>query len=467
MDKQELYAQVFSNTFRGFIGQRIALYGAGRLTNNLLPRIKGFNIVCIIDKDEKKEGTKICDISVVGIDSIENDIDCIIINTSELYWDEIYESLKILCVPVYYRDGTKADSDFSIGTIIDNYRSLLCTYGGEIVLDLIAARVKETQRGVSAEDWGYCIYGPIIETFFEWLYDETLNDGIQQCLFLARDGYLLAEEYSLYLNQRGDDDSTVVYFPASRRMTCVAAIMDDETFERVSSYSFQGTFHDYMKSRFNIIIKDNKNSDKRIILPDDWGGEVKDWISAYQGMIYKEAKEERNEYLKYIEGLGLKKRLGIVDFGFYGTLPYYLKTLLSEKEIVTYYFNGDLSIENPYCSIGTKVCFQEKKDVYAMKSSFRKYQNQNEAVFTAPYGMMERIVNQSIITQQEREGRNFDINRRIDIGIKDFIRDVNDAEIFVCEEYRIIIDKLFGELNKALNLRHMRELRYVDTWSGL
>ena len=467
MNKYDLDATDFVEKFSHIRKKSIALYGAGRLTKNLLLRLTGFNIVCIIDKDTSKVGTLICGIPVVSLDSYSLNVDCIIINTSELYWNEIYDTLIGLKLPIYYRDGVLANRNNSLKSILQEYKKVFNAYKADRIIYLIEKQLSNKDLyNIPTEIWGYCIYGPVVYTFFDWLCKNAFDDGLEQYLFLARDGYLLSQEYSVYLEKRGLDDDGIVYFPASRRLTCVSAIDSEESFDRVASYPFQGPFSDYLKNRFNVSPVDLKNDSEVIVLPNDWS-KVKEVLFDYKNLICSEIKEEKAEYLQYISSLHIKRRVGIIDFGFYGTLSFYLSKLLCDSELSTYYFNGDIASDNPYYDDSIKVCYQQLTDKYAMRSCFRRYQNQNEAVFTAPYGMMERIVNQTIIYQQERTKRSFVINTEIDNGIKKFISDMNGLVFDCTEELRMSVDRLFGELNKLLRLQNMQSLHYIDTWSGL
>lgn len=188
----------------------------------------------------------------------------------------------------------------------------------------------------------------------------------------------------------------------------------------------------------------------------------------YEFQIEEEIIREKKEYLQYIENLGICRNVGVVDFGFCGTISYYLQKLLPETKIITYYFNGDFSIENRYIKdVYFKACFQSEEDINACNSEFRKYVEQNEAVYIAPYGMMERIEKQQIVTESTKV--DFSINHLINEGVKNFIKDISNNQLCVDKEFILFIDEIFGYLNKTMGVTEqlMFGLYKEDSWTGL
>ena len=98
-------------------------------------------------------------------------------------------------------------------------------------------------------------------------------------------------------------------------------------------------------------------------------------MKPYKEKIMQEAKEERENYIKYLEIDGdMQKDLtyGTVDLGYYGTNQYYLQRLTNIKT-KGYCFYACLSKDNVYMkNISVDACFQYGIDYTAEKSLAKK-----------------------------------------------------------------------------------------------
>lgn len=109
MNNYEKEKVEFEENFSEYKEKRIVLYGIGRFSATLIPMLDNWNIVGLMDKNPEKTGTYVYGLPVLGLEEIESKADLIIINTSGTYWDLIYQRIKHLNVPVYYRNGEKAE----------------------------------------------------------------------------------------------------------------------------------------------------------------------------------------------------------------------------------------------------------------------------------------------------------------------------------------------------------------------
>lgn len=99
----------FEMHFKDFREKRIVLYGIGRFTATLVSMLDGWNIVGLMDRNPEKIGTYIYGLPILCLKEAENKADLIIINTSRSYWDAIYQRIMKARVPVYFRNGEKAE----------------------------------------------------------------------------------------------------------------------------------------------------------------------------------------------------------------------------------------------------------------------------------------------------------------------------------------------------------------------
>lgn len=239
----------------------------------------------------------------------------------------------------YYVMGAK---DMLMNSSMAELASDVNTVSDSICLGLVASKLFNspfalcsTKGKVSFDDsesYGYCVYGPLLEKFLIWLYYKSRKDEIDKLLFFARDGYFLEKDYTMVAELLDDGSKQEwCYLPISRRLIYIATMENEDDFNRVVAFPYVGTFADYMKSRFEIIVTDETSeyNDRQINAVGDSKNILK-WIQPYKDKIMKQAKKERKNYLAYLTSDGdMKKELsyGTVDLGYYGTNQYYLQRL--------------------------------------------------------------------------------------------------------------------------------------------
>lgn len=111
----------FEQAFDDKRDKRIAIYGTGRMTATLLGRIKGFNIVGLLDREEALIGSKQYGVEIISREAAERNADLIIINTAENYWRTIYNRIKDWNIPIYFRNGRLAAQSEKENRAADEY----------------------------------------------------------------------------------------------------------------------------------------------------------------------------------------------------------------------------------------------------------------------------------------------------------------------------------------------------------
>lgn len=314
------------------------------------------------------------------------------------------------------------------------------TVSDSICLGLVASKLFNspfalcsTKGKVSFDDsesYGYCVYGPLLEKFLIWLYYKSRKDEIDKLLFFARDGYFLEKDYTMVAELLDDGSKQEwCYLPISRRLIYIATMENEDDFNRVVAFPYVGTFADYMKSRFEIIVTDETSeyNDRQINAVGDSKNILK-WIQPYKDKIMEQAKKERKNYLAYLTSDGdMKKELsyGTVDLGYYGTNQYYLQRLTGIKT-KGYCFYACLAKDNVYTNdISMYACFQYGDDYTAEKSLARKKNMYIETFITAPHGMIRYIDNHGgMVCELDRKSQKyFHIKEKVNCGVVNFIGD--------------------------------------------
>ena len=215
-----------------------------------------------------------------------------------------------------------------------------------------------------AEDIGYMFFAPMISDFVLWLKNETTEQGYEQILFGARDGYLIDRLY-----RKIDPGTVSLYFLTSRTAAIRAGVEDMEDIEYVNSMRFFGSDEDALYARFGI--------------------ETKDSLSKKANeLILEKAAIQRINYLRYIEKTGIgSEKLAIFDFVAKGTTQMYLGRLF-DQHMKGFYF---LQLEPEYMAdrnLDIQPFYTDEE-----KNSSEIFDNYYilETMLTAPYPQLEEF----------------------------------------------------------------------------
>ena len=298
---------------------------------------------------------------------------------------------------------------------------------------------KDWQNPNSFEELGYIFLGPMVLNFFMWLKLEITNCDL--VLFNSREGYFFKEIYEIFKNKYSLPES--VYFKTSRKLSALASFKTkDDIYKTFELHRFSGKLSNLLENRFGIkvdIIND-KIIDTSLEIPN---------LDEYIDDILFEAKNTRNEYLKYIENI-IKNYTNVimVDSGFQGMTQHNIQKAYSLK------FKGRYFIykENP--------SLDDVKGLYHFeKSNLRKNLIFFESIFIDKIGSYINIKNGEFINEEYNQSlQYFDEKTQIINGVKQFINDMLDFDIdkfeveynfsdylfdLMCTENYIKNDKLF------------------------
>lgn len=454
----------FKAVFKDYKDKKIVLYGIG-LGAVLVTENDCFQFVGLMDRDPSNIGRTMYGLPIISLTEAEAIADMIVINAPETYWEIIYKRIVNSKIPVYFRNGEKAHITEKTKRTAEEIKKELQELSVDHITEKIIKNIcnellsDEADPNVfqSLYSFGYCLWGPIVYTFCEWLYFQSKERDIKQLFFLSRDGYLLKKDYELFVSENRLADAPVSkYLLTSRRIAYVAAIESADDFQKWLLFSFNGTFAEYMWNRFMVDVGEDENAQNKIQMPHDID-KIQDWIKQYENSIKYNVERDKNNYIAYLKEMDLDTSSALVDIGYIGTIQSKLSRLL-KKQLTGFYFVCDLSPENE-CSVETKLipCFQEENDTMADKTSIYRKPQLLESMFTAPYGMvmavdehLEKICMPSS-KNQDFFGERIEINR----GVQSFIHDMGHLEdgysdkiIDLC----LFSDKLFGFLSNNVVL---------------
>lgn len=291
---------------------------------------------------------------------------------------------------------------------------------------------------------GYVMFGPIILNYMIWVLNESLTNGINQIAFLARDGYLLNQLFDLLKKSNSKlEEIEAHYLLASRRALSIISATCKDDLVNLLNTNYNGSICNLFYSRFGIEI----DNDSNICLPEQIE-KAKTLLEDYYEEILKNAENERNNYTKYLNNIGinLNGEIMISDVGYSGTIQYYLSKYL-KKGLNGYYFITNEG-NSPLKILGNKVngLYGENQDYLKTNVDIYKYHLILESVLTAPIGQFIKIDNNlnPIYLNEERLDTNF-INE-IQGGIIEFVQDIINTLGDSILEYKPsneVVEKIF------------------------
>lgn len=308
---------------------------------------------------------------------------------------------------------------------------------------------------------GYCLLGGIVYTYIMWLIQNAREDGIEQLVFLSRDGYFLIKAYEYICELLHISAPEAVYLEISRRAVIVPALESKEDImeevERLGKYN--GTVSEFMYDRFGIEVSGDEIEQ----------ADMKDILVTYTDVILDKAQKERAGYLEYFYSLNIKDNFAIVDTGHYGSIQYMLGKILKKKTL-GYYFRADLGSDNKYYKDNMKGCFQKESDKKGVDTQIHKKVHFVDSFFTAPCGMLLYINEDGkkiydIIMQNQKH---FDVREEMFLGIIEFAKDMiklkNEIGMDQYMNDPIFVDEAFGRMleNGFVITEGMKEGFYFD-----
>lgn len=262
-------------------------------------------------------------------------------------------------------------------------------------------------------EMGYCVFGPVILTFFLWLLRKSREDVIEKLVFMARDGYFLIEDFKYLCEQMGEKRECC-YLGISRQLAMGASVESWQDLMEYVSMPYTGSMPELFEDRLGI--KGVK---------EECGKALEDYVKEYLPEIQNYIEDIRKNYLKYVGEMGFDDSCAVIDLGYYGNNQMYLNRLVKGK-ISGYYFNANLSEKNRNArSQRMQACFQEVEDSTGEKSQVLKKQIYLESFLTAPYGMIKAVDAEGNFVCSEPKGNQRCFRDKVEMneGVKGFISD--------------------------------------------
>lgn len=353
--------------------------------------------------------------------------------------------------------ANKILEESSIGNVTSYIKStlssiLMATFGSKLFNSPFALQKTYGKIHFTNEkEAGYYLLGCVMYTFCGWLLNEIKENQVKKCAFFSREGYLLTRIFKSYCQLKKQMQAPeIIYMETSRRVVLTAAIKDRKDINEVAEFPYKGSVESFLYDRFGVSIENETLQQRAYADVDKY--ELENILERYEKEILSEARREKNNYMKYLESLGLSSDFVIIDSQLYGTTQYYLGKML-DRRLSGYYFCVCLDETNKYLEQNLmRGCFPGKKELDGKHSSIYKNAAFIEAFFTAPNGMLECIEDDGSrrYAENKQNQLNFDVRLDMLAGIQEFLEEM----IEICDQYQIdikeediyFVDKLFGLL---------------------
>ena len=164
------------------------------------------------------------------------------------------------------------------------------------------------------ENLGYVFYGPLIFYFMVWLINNLYKNKADKIFFNSREGYFLLKSYEFVKAIIGSENLPEgIYFKTSRRMATVPALFNEEDIYEslklrgpLGVHRFNGTFEQLLNNRFGVEIDDSDENRNKHINTRNGLAVAHRCLERYKDKILQNSKEERKNYLSYINSISEK-----------------------------------------------------------------------------------------------------------------------------------------------------------------
>lgn len=293
-------------------------------------------------------------------------------------------------------------------------------------------------------EYGYIYGGLYVFGFINWLHDRVISEGIEQIIFLARDGYIYKKAYDMFFDEV---DTQYCYWSRHAAMRC-----------DVVENNFEEFLHRYVDRRIELLKRGKLDAltigELFEILEFDASYKFKTYGLTSDSLLDETTKESvrkllldsREELIEnyreskttilqhYVSVIKDRKKIALIDTGWTGNNVLSLKRLLSQysKEYeCKIWMAGTLSNENQSNYLDHTIDTYLFSD-YKNKEFVRYYRDKNSGeVNTLVHELMTQTTQPSF-KSETREKASFDIPQVEDYA---FLVDMQKGIIDFCQNY--------------------------------
>lgn len=201
------------------------------------------------------------------------------------------------------------------------WRGLLANRFANIVDTMPRRLIARPQ--LDSSDVGYIVLGPLLLDFLISLVRVAQQHGVENVLFLSREGYLLQQAFNrlkdVHPAARMLDTR---YLLASRRATALPAMFSANDVGLLLEGTFNGKLRQLLQTRAGeeaLAAVDEKLLERDVFLPE-MAAEVAAWLQPAIPSLLALALRDRNAYREYLSPSVATRPSMVVDLGYAGTI---------------------------------------------------------------------------------------------------------------------------------------------------
>lgn len=246
-------------------------------------------------------------------------------------------------------------------------------------------------------------FGPLLTGFTLWLRERVKHDNISDLYFMSRDGYMM----KLAFDELHDSSVRTHYLYCSRRAYTVPMLWKHPEFSEI----FQSLIVPKILTVRRFLIRIGLEPAQWRATAEEYGLELDreyrdralehdDSVRAFYEMIkpavIENSKKEYEALLRYIDSLGMDKRVGIVDIGYFGAMQNALVQLIATAGL-------DIDVKGYYVGVAANAALVNSGVITASGYLYERGKNEGmrdeiggftpiyESIFLAPHGSVKRF----------------------------------------------------------------------------
>ena len=401
--------------------RKIAIYGYGFQTKNIINNFPNLNIVCLLDA--KHEGKMMWGKEVLSVeDAKKRGVNTVIIAALPAHVPLIYKRIEEYCVQngieVYGMNGRRLDQDKKPVNEVLNEFSANPANKPVIEKFLSSPPVMNAKNGKlvvkSNYDIGYSFIAPIACKFLFWIARQAREQQLDFLLLAGRECWVLEKMIEI-LNGNLIALPSYSYFLVSRAATLIAGLTNEAEIRHSYKMTFHGKVEKLLAVRYRL------SGDE--ILPKGDESDL-EYIIRHKDMILRNAAAQRDNYRRYLSALALpvSKRIGFVDFLSVGTCMWGLERIM-EQDLSGLFFahrhNDDFAYMN-ISGLFETACLHIDRNYVEENHYFL------ETIFTSPgQTLLSFDTNgKPLFCEEERNAERLQSLNEIHEGILDYTRSV-------------------------------------------
>lgn len=311
-------------------------------------------------------------------------------------------------------------------------------------------------------DYGYAFCAPLISWYVKWLYEQIVDNEVDDILFASRDGYLIQKLYNI-LCEKLDNLSLPrgIYFYTSRKASVMTGINNEAYINMLIDMSLQMPPQKMMRERFGLEARDILAYDQ-----EEYGDSIHKYVWDHVDVIFSRAESARKNYFKYMGTIQLQigAKYAFMDFVSSGTSQKSLSKIAPFELCGLYVgWNGSEAKE----SVGVQALFDQRD------SFFMRHYKIMETFLTSYEPSVSHFDENGrpVFSYQDRSQKELEYVSSMQRAVEDYFCELLEllGDVFVKKSLvdNKLVDNMFSMCDQAIIIDEnsvLNHLRLMDDW---